>query len=143
MPIFESFTNRTPGTFIEIKKSSIAWHYRITDPELAAGRVVELNTVLSSMISDDLLIINANNVIEVIPSSINKGTTVSEILSKGKYDLIISIGDDVTDENMFINLDEKAYTVKVGKKTTTAKYYIKNPFEVNNFLKMLVNFKNE
>ena len=134
MPIFESFTNRTPGTFIEIKKSSIAWHYRITDPELAAGRVVELNTVLSSMISDDLLIINANNVIEVIPSAINKGTTVSEILSKGKYDLIISIGDDVTDENMFKYLPKSAVTIKVGKKITKAKYYLDNVTNVRGLL---------
>jgi len=133
-PVFESFTNRTPGTFIEIKKSSIAWHYRITDPELAAGRVVELNTVLSSMISDDLIIINANNVIEVTPSAINKGTTVSEILSKGKYDLIISIGDDVTDENMFKYLPKSSITIKVGKKTTKAKYYVDNVKNVRSLL---------
>ncbi len=133
-PIFESFTNRTPGTFIEIKKSSIAWHYRITDPELAAGRVVELNTVLSSMISDDLSIINANNVIEVTSSAINKGTTVSEILSKGKYDLIISIGDDVTDENMFKYLPKNSITIKVGKKITKAKYYLDNVKNVRNLL---------
>lgn len=133
-PVFESFTNRTPGTFIEIKKSSIAWHYRITDPELAAGRVVELNTVLSSMISDDLIIINANNVIEVTPSAINKGTTVSEILSKGKYDLIISIGDDVTDENMFKYLPKNSITIKVGKKTTKAKYYVDNVKNVRSLL---------
>ena len=133
-PIFESFTNRTPGTFIEIKKSSIAWHYRITDPELAAGRVVELNTVLSSMISDDLTIINANNVIEVTPSAINKGTTVSEILSKGKYDLIISIGDDVTDENMFKYLPKSSITIKVGKKITKAKYYLDDVTNVRDLL---------
>ena len=139
MPIFESFTNRTPGTFIEIKKSSIAWHYRITDPELAAGRVVELNTVLSSMISDDLLIINANNVIEVIPAAINKGTTVSEILSKGKYDLIISIGDDVTDENMFKYLPKSAVTIKVGKKITKAKYYLDNVTNVRGLLTKIFN----
>jgi trehalose 6-phosphate synthase/phosphatase len=81
--------------------------------------------------------------IEITNSQINKGTAVSEIISNKNYDFVLCIGDDVTDENMFINLDEKAYTVKVGKKTTAAKYYIKNPFEVNNFLKMLVNFKNE
>ena len=44
---------------------------------------------------------------------------------------------------MFINLDDSAYTVKVGKKTTAAKYYIKNPLEVKKLLKCFVNPNNE
>ena len=91
------------------------------------------------MISDDLLIINANNVIEVIPSAINKGTTVSEILSKGKYDTIISIGDDVTDENMFKYLPKSSVTIKVGKKITKAKYYVDNVTNVRTLLNKIFN----
>jgi len=34
-PILETFVDRTPGTFIEQKKYSLAWHYRKADPELA------------------------------------------------------------------------------------------------------------
>jgi trehalose 6-phosphate synthase/phosphatase len=36
--IFEYYTERTTGSFIELKKSSITWHYRASDPEW--GRVV-------------------------------------------------------------------------------------------------------
>ena len=54
IPVIETFTDRTPGTFIEEKKNSLVWHYRKTDPELAAERAVELKTVLSSLISDEL-----------------------------------------------------------------------------------------
>jgi len=32
LPIFEFYTERTPGSFIEQKKSSITWHYRQADP---------------------------------------------------------------------------------------------------------------
>ena len=35
MPLLETFTDRTPGTFIEEKRNSLVWHYRKTDPELA------------------------------------------------------------------------------------------------------------
>lgn len=31
--IFEYYTERTTGCFIEMKKSSITWHYRGADPE--------------------------------------------------------------------------------------------------------------
>jgi trehalose 6-phosphate synthase/phosphatase len=59
---------------------------------------------------------------------------VSEILSKGKYDLIMSIGDDVTDENMFKYLPKSSITIKVGKKITKAKYYVDNVKKVRSLL---------
>ena len=31
--IFKYYTERTTGSHIEVKKSSITWHYRSTDPE--------------------------------------------------------------------------------------------------------------
>ena len=48
LSIFEAFTDRTPGTFIEKRNKSV-WHYRKTDPELASERVVEFKTVLNSL----------------------------------------------------------------------------------------------
>lgn len=32
LPIFEYYTERTPGSFIEEKRSSLTWHYRLADP---------------------------------------------------------------------------------------------------------------
>ena len=46
IPIFQNFTDRTPGTFVEEKESCLVWHYRKTDPELANDRVVELKTIM-------------------------------------------------------------------------------------------------
>ena len=42
IPIFQNFTDRTPGTFLEEKENCLVWHYRKTDPELANDRVVLL-----------------------------------------------------------------------------------------------------
>ena len=49
-PVLETFVDRTPGSFIEQKNYSLAWHYRNADPEMAKQRVIELNTVLTSFI---------------------------------------------------------------------------------------------
>ncbi|MEC9160697.1 MAG: hypothetical protein VYD56_01810 [Bacteroidota bacterium] len=50
---------------------------------------------------------------------------------------MLCIGDDITDENMFESLPKNSYTIKVGKKKTSAKYYIKDPRQVKTFLSFL------
>ena len=139
IPLLETFTDRTPGTFIEEKRNSLVWHYRKTDPELAAERVVELKTVLNSLISDDLNILDGDKAIEVAFGRFNKGTAVSEIISDKNLDFIICFGDDVTDEFMFNDLPEHAITIKGGRKKTQAKYFIENPIMVKDFLTSLIN----
>ena len=138
IPVIENFTDRTPGTFIEEKKNSLVWHYRKTDPELAAERTVELKTVLSSLITDELHLMDGDKVIEVVSGRYNKGTAVSEILGDKAADFIICFGDDVTDEFMFNDLPSHAVNVKVGKKNTLANYYIDKPHDVVSLLNALV-----
>ena len=138
LPLLETFTDRTPGTLIEEKLNSLVWHYRKTDPELASERVVELKTVLNSLISDDLNILDGDKVIEVVSSRYNKGTAVSEIIGDKESDFIICFGDDVTDEFMFNDLPPQAINVKVGKKMTQAEYNIDNPAAVKSLLNTLI-----
>ena len=137
IPLLETFTDRTPGTFIEEKKNSLVWHYRKTDPELAAERVVELKTVLSSLISDELHLLDGDKVIEVVSGRYNKGTAVSEILSDKAADFILCFGDDITDEFMFNDLPSHSVNVKVGKKNTQANYCIDKPHDVISLLNAL------
>ncbi|TDY11841.1 bifunctional alpha,alpha-trehalose-phosphate synthase (UDP-forming)/trehalose-phosphatase [Meridianimaribacter flavus] len=135
-PILETFVDRTPGTFIEKKKYSLAWHYRKADPELAQIRTIELNTVLTSLISNDnLTVLKGNKVIEIKSSNVNKGRAALRLLNEKSYDFIFSIGDDWTDEYMFEELPESAYTVKVGFKKTKARYYVKDTDEVRTLLR--------
>ncbi|MBF70414.1 MAG: bifunctional alpha,alpha-trehalose-phosphate synthase (UDP-forming)/trehalose-phosphatase [Crocinitomicaceae bacterium] len=133
-PLFQSFSDRTPGTFIEEKQTSLVWHYRGSDPELAAHRVIELKTELRSLISQDLTLMDMNKAIEVKSATFNKGIAVNEIIRQKNYDFILCLGDDVTDEDMFINLPKSAFTIKVGKSNTKAKYFLENHNDVRSFL---------
>ena len=137
IPVIETFTDRTPGTFIEEKKNSLVWHYRKTDPELAAERAVELKTVLSSLISDELNLMDGDKIIEVVSGRYNKGTAVSEILGDKTSDFILCFGDDITDEYMFNDLPSHAINVKVGKNNTQANYCIARPHDVLSLLNAL------
>lgn len=135
LPILETFVDRTPGTFIEKKRYSLAWHFRKTDPELGQKRAIELSTVLTSLISNnDLSVLKGNKVTEIKSSNVNKGRAASRLLTKEKYDFMFAIGDDWTDEYMFEELPETAYTVKVGIKKTNAKYHVKDTSEVRELL---------
>ena len=133
-PIFESFTDNTPGTFIENKKNTLVWHYRKTDPELAKRRIMELKTVLSSLISENISVIDGTNALVVTNLSINKGNIINELLSNENYDFIFCCGDDASDEYMFNALPENSISIKVGEKNTLAKYFVKNSDKIKSIL---------
>lgn len=140
LPILETFVDRTPGTFIEQKNYSLAWHYRTADPELAQIRTTELKTVVTSMIANhDLSLLEGNKVMEIKSSNVNKGRATSRLLLGEDYDCVIIIGDDWTDEYMFEEAPENAYTIKVGYKKTKARYQIKSSDQVRDFLKSIHN----
>ncbi|SHG22764.1 bifunctional alpha,alpha-trehalose-phosphate synthase (UDP-forming)/trehalose-phosphatase [Flagellimonas flava] len=135
-PVLESFVDRTPGSFIEEKNYSMAWHYRNTDPDFGEKRATELNTVLTSLIGNDgISVLNGNKVMEVKSSNVNKGRASVRMMGEDNYDFIFAIGDDWTDEYMFQELPETAVTVKVGLKKTQAKYYVENTKRVRELLK--------
>ncbi len=138
-PVLEVFVDRTPGSFIEEKNYSLAWHYRRSDPELGTIRSYELKDELTSMIANrNLEILEGNKVLEVKNAGINKGRAASKVLLTDSFDFILGIGDDWTDEYLFEELPENAVTVKVGIRNTLAKYNLSNFQEVRNWLEKLV-----
>ena len=138
-PVLESFVDRTPGSFIEEKNYSLAWHYRKTDPDFGQKRATELNTVLTSLIAnDDLSILNGNKVIEIKSSNVNKGRAAMRVFSQKEYDFVFAIGDDWTDEFMFQELPESAITVKVGRQKTQARYYVDSIKNVRGLLEHFI-----
>ncbi|WP_037315025.1 bifunctional alpha,alpha-trehalose-phosphate synthase (UDP-forming)/trehalose-phosphatase [Salegentibacter sp. Hel_I_6] len=134
-PVIETFVDRTPGTFIEDKNYSLAWHYRKADPELGEIRANELSNVLKELISNrGLSVLEGNKVLEIKSSGVNKGKASNKKLVGRDYDFIFAIGDDWTDEYMFEDLPEESITVKVGMKKTSARYYVEDTSKVRDIL---------
>ncbi len=133
------YTDRLPGSFVEEKEFSLVWHYRRSEPELSSIRAKELIDDLISLTANmDIQIFQGNKVIEIRSSGINKGTAAMYFISKNKYDFILSIGDDVTDEDIFKILPENAYSIKVGFSQTAAKFVFKDYNEVRKFIEELI-----
>jgi trehalose 6-phosphate synthase/phosphatase len=135
-PLMQLFVDRCMGSFVEEKKSTLAWHYRNTNPELGFIRSRELrNSLLQLTANTPLQVIDGNKVLEVRMVGVDKGASATTLLQRIEPDFILCVGDDATDEDMFRALKEKAYTVKIGRANTAAQYTILSQREVFPFLR--------
>ncbi|RBL90570.1 bifunctional alpha,alpha-trehalose-phosphate synthase (UDP-forming)/trehalose-phosphatase [Chitinophaga flava] len=138
MPILEQATDRTPGSFIEEKSYSLVWHYRKVESGLGEQRANELmGTLRYYTVEKGLQILPGDKVIEVKNIEINKGKAALSWLNHKKYDFIMALGDDVTDEDIFKVMPPKAITIKVGSQVSAAQYYLRSPHEVRHLLRTL------
>ena len=134
-PVLENYVDRTPRSLIEQKNYSLVWHYRDSDPDLGTQRSWELKDDLKTFVANlNLEIMDGDKVIEIKNAGINKGRAASNKIGGDEYDFILALGDDWTDEFTFNALPEEAYTIKVGPKSTAAKYYIDDVAAVRSLL---------
>lgn len=109
LPIFEYYTERTPGSFVEEKRSSLTWHYRLAEPEYGSWQAKECHNHLENAVLSKLpveILVGKKN-LEVRPQAINKGEIVKRLTSMaGDVDIVLCAGDDKTDEDMFKALRE-------------------------------------
>lgn len=123
--VLKLYVDRTPGSFIEEKEFSLAWHYRKTDPLLGETRARELKDQLMFITAHmNLEVLEGSRVIEVKNASINKGKAALKWLSDGEWDFVLAVGDDWTDEYLFDVMPEDAYSIKVGFTRSKARYNI-------------------
>jgi trehalose 6-phosphate synthase/phosphatase len=137
-PVLDRFKRRTPGALVEEKDFSLVWHYRKADPELSSVRVAELKDTLYFLTANlKLDVAEGNKIVEVKNAGINKGHAAMKWISKKKWDFILAVGDDVTDEDLFRELPDFAYSIKVGLAPSRAKFRFKSQRDVRSLLKSL------
>jgi trehalose 6-phosphate synthase/phosphatase len=140
LPVFDKITAICPNSYVEEKKYSLTWHYRNADEDLGYACSRELVQLLKNKLQDfDLKILDGNKVVEILSNETGKGLAVKKLFEQGSYDFVLSIGDDVTDEEMFEFFlhFSCAYTIKVGDGATSARYKFKSISNVAALLKQL------
>ncbi|KAI1148362.1 trehalose-phosphatase [Nemania diffusa] len=137
--VFQKYTDRVLGSFIERKRCALTWHYRKADPELGAHEskvaLHELRSTVAKKWDVDVMEGKAN--LEVRPTFINKGEIVKRLVrhynsdSTGETDetktaqqdsvdegsklgFVLCCGDDFTDEDMFRALNGLSGAQLVG-----------------------------
>ena len=131
--------NRTPGAELERKRVSLAVHVRRVSPDLVSAVEEELGEIGRGQ--SDLRLSHGRKVYELRPAvDWDKGRAVEWILKmlqlKRTETLLLYIGDDVTDEDVFHILEEDGVpiTVQGGPERTYARYSLADPDVVREYL---------
>ncbi|ANI88780.1 hypothetical protein A9P82_05445 [Arachidicoccus ginsenosidimutans] len=138
--IMDKYVAKCPRSFIEKKEFSIAWHYRNVEIALGQVRAKELQAELQQTVAAlPLNVLMGNKVIEVKFKGNNKGSAAEKIIKSKKYDFILSVGDDRTDEDMFLKVAKlpQAFSIKVGSEASFAKYNLHTSYMVLSLLHAL------
>lgn len=142
--LMEDFTASTRGAFIDEKTASIVWDYRmatagfVADDDFGDFQARELRVLLSDLLSNEPVeVLAGNNFVEVRQAGIHKGLAVPLVLAEGPG-VVLAVGDDETDEDLFASLPDGALTVHVGEEPTKAKYRIGDPEGVRLLLSAIV-----
>jgi len=138
--ILKQAASDCPGSYIEEKNCSVAWHYRKADSQDGFSHSRELMRILEKTVhSLNLRILDGNKVVEIIPIDTGKGKVVKMLTGQTRYDFILAIGDDQTDEEMFecLSGNPESFTIRVGSGKSLAKYGFESIDEVISLLKRL------
>ncbi len=140
-PVFQRYSDRCNGSFIEEKKASLAWHFRNCDADFAFVRSQELKEELKEIMSNELSlqILEGNKVIEIKKKGYDKGFAAIKFIDQKKnVDYILAIGDDKTDEDLFKAMPSTSYTIKVGSSPSNARYNLKYQNDVLSLIDKLI-----
>ena len=137
--LLDRIASHIPGSFVESKRMSIAWHYRQVEPEFAQTVAKELRLHLLELLSNvGVAVVEGNRVIEVRPQGVHKGQIVARALGHhGQGAALLVIGDDRTDEDMFAAAPTDAVTVHVGQGRSLARFEIADPRAARQLLRSL------
>jgi trehalose 6-phosphate synthase/phosphatase len=138
--IMQLFVQNCKNTFIEEKEYSLVWHFRNANSEQIKYQAEELYDALNGYARNrDLKAFMGNKIIEIKHSGIDKGSAIAKLFDKDKYDFILGIGDDYTDEDMFKALSTMAnsFTIKVGNNDSFARFNLYTPQMVISLLEAI------
>jgi trehalose 6-phosphate synthase/phosphatase len=136
--ILERHARSTPGALVEQKSSSVAFHYRRSEPHLAEARVRAIRNELIETFGHSAELLEGHKVLEVKTPGITKANVVDEVVAQHtSRPLLFAAGDDRTDEDMFSALGEGDVSVRVGPGITRARYRVATVPEFRELLERL------
>jgi trehalose 6-phosphate synthase/phosphatase len=134
MAVLNAFCDEVPDAFVEAKEYAITLHYRQSDKDVVKPNKEELQKKLDALSYkyDTLDVRKGKKSLEARVKGITKGYVIKEILDtceENSVDFVMCIGDDVTDEDMFVQLANEdhlknvfACTVGLKQKTSATAY---------------------
>ncbi|KAF9962765.1 hypothetical protein BGZ65_008050 [Modicella reniformis] len=151
--MFEYYKERTPGSEIEEKTIPIVWHYRQADnPSYGLWQARECQNHIEEAIGSIYPVhaVVGRKCLEVMPRDVSKAHATKAIVEglrqqhgTDAVDFILGIGDDRSDEDMFIYCNGLAggelrvVTCTVGSKSSEAHWFMPGVSSVLQGLKIM------
>lgn len=137
--ILQQMIHKTPGSMLEIKRTALVWHYRNVNHWLSTVRERQLLDLLKLPCArQGLQIMRGNKIVEIKSPLYTKGGVVKRLLRQEQFDFMMAVGDDTTDEDMFMAMPSWAVTIKVGNLSENARYNLYNQSQTLPFLRALL-----
>lgn len=138
--LLERVASHVPGSFVECKDRSIAWHYRQVEPAFASTIAKELRLHLLELLSNvGVAVVEGNHVLEIRPQGVDKGQIVARVHASQTIPVTVLVaGDDRTDEDMFTAAPADAVTVHIGRGQSAARFELPDPGTVRLLLRGLL-----
>lgn len=138
-----------PGTLVERKTCSVAWHYRQAEPEYGNWRARELLDTLDQLLPGiPAEVLHGHRVIEVRARGVDKGSYVHRLFPTGRArgHAVLAAGDDLTDLDLYRALPSGSIAIHVGRARPQARgsvlrdgYVVASPQALRGVLRSLIN----
>jgi trehalose 6-phosphate synthase/phosphatase len=138
LPILRSYADQLAGALLEEKEFSLAFHYRLCDPELGAQRAQQLTHELTQFTANFAVqVLQGKKVVEVRNAGVTKGSAAAQLAVKHEGAFVLAIGDDETDEDLFRALPADACSIRVGTPFSHAQFSLDSYLDVRQLLTTL------
>ncbi|WBL19147.1 trehalose-phosphatase [Citricoccus sp. NR2] len=127
--------NAHPGAALEHKPSGVVLHVRQCS---AANAAVALAAARAALAPETELTVNEGKaVLEAAVVRVDKGVGLAWLREQTGADVVVFVGDDVTDEHAFTTLKTSDVGIKVGDGTTAARFRVDSLEDVTEFLTLV------
>ena len=137
--VMNDYTEKVPLSFVEKKKASLVWHFRLSPQDFASFQSKKMDDELQLGMANQPVTVNIGKmIVEAKALECNKGSFVRWLRQQSGPAKYLCVGDDRTDEDMFEALDGNGVSVKVGEGVTSAQYRLGSQKDVSQWLWELV-----
>ena len=143
-----ALASRHPGSLVERKSCSVCLHWRRVDAEHHEAIATAAEVVVDEWLEthSQLERLPVTEALEVRHRAAHKGNALSWLRDRGPHGaLVLALGDDITDEDMFVGLRENDVGILVAEhpRRTQAGLRLPSPAAVHRFLRWLIDARSK
>jgi trehalose-phosphatase len=124
------------GAWVEPKPTGVVLHVREADPARSVAAAHDLARTAMRIRGTDVK--RGRSVVELTARPASKATAISDMRTDCGAVSVVFVGDDLTDEDVFATLGAGDVGVHVGTAVTKAGHRLRDPADVQRFLRALV-----